>query len=222
MLVIHTDFEQGSQEWHDLRETRVGGSTCAPLFTEPSSKLKDKGHILGKGAMSLAYSLAAKQAKLDQPISYSPYQEVRTFSMAMERGTDLEPFARESYTEETGRKVQEVGYIEDTRFRFVGFSPDGLVGDEGLIEIKCPLGQEFTRVMLTGEIKKDYLCQMHFGMWITGRQWCEMYTYHPENRRQSLIRVERDPQIMARLDIAIPAFNNLVLAGIEALSNGGK
>lgn len=220
MLEINNDVEQGSPEWQALREARVGGSTCAPLFTEPPAKAKAAGEVLGKGAITMAYDIASRKVKLDQPITASPYHALTPMSEAMQRGQLLEPFARDAYREMTGNTVDEVGYVIDTDYDFIGFSPDGLVGDEGIIEIKCPMGKEFARVMHTRQIKKEYMCQMHLGMWLTGRQWCDHFTYHPDLPRASLIRVERDQEIMDRLDIVIPVFNNLVLDIIKSMTSG--
>ena len=220
MLVINTDIEQGSPEWHNAREARVGGSTCAPLFTEPPAKARDAGEVLGKGAVSLAYDIAARRVKLDQPITASPYYDLRPMSEAMEMGQLREPFARNAYQLKTGFKVDEVGYVTDTRYEFIGFSPDGFVGSDGMIEIKCPMGKEFARVRHTLKIKHEYMCQMNFGLWLTGRDWCDHFTFHPDSPVQSLIRVERDPAVMARLDVAIPAFNDLVIEIISSLLAG--
>lgn len=172
--------------------------------------------------MNMAYRLAATKIGLDVPTSASPYtpDTDRMVSEAMQRGIDLEPFARNQYTLRTGHNVQEVGYVELSGLEFVGFSPDGLIGDDGLVEIKCPMGPEFVRLRQTLEIKQEYIHQMQFGMWITGRAWCDHFTFHPDMGVASRIRVERDETMMQRLGEAIPAFNDLVIACISSAVAG--
>ena len=155
---------QGSDEWHALRAGRVGGSEADALL------VTGKGSVLGTGAKTMAYK---KMAQIHFPDDFEPpYQ-----SAAMQRGNELEMEARIAYESKTGAFVQEVGYI--SYGEYFGFSPDGIIEDGGLIEIKCPLGPEIIRFLATGEIDKSHIAQMQWGMMITGAPYCDYVVYHP-------------------------------------------
>lgn len=196
--IYHTDITQGTDEWMSIRQGKVGGSSSAALFVKGKS-----ADGLGAGAYTLAYEKAAEIMGL------SAWEESWQGNEATERGNELEPFARQWYERTKFIQVTELGYI--TRDWLFGTSPDGLVGTDGMIEIKCPSGKEFIRVAETAKIKPEYISQMQWGLWITGRAWCDHLTFHPDAKVQSLIRIHRDEAIMAMLDEKTEAFRQLVL-----------
>lgn len=95
----------------------------------------------------------------------------------MQRGNDYESKARAVYELETGNKVQQVGFIETDEFE--GCSPDGLVNEEGLLEIKNPNDNRFLQLILDEKIDKEYLDQMQMQMYVSKRAWCDFFAFNP-------------------------------------------
>lgn len=123
---------------------------------------------------------------------------------AMQRGSDLEGAARELYCAETGEIVQEMGFALHDLLD-IGYSPDGLVGSDGLIEIKCPANAYRLVSQLINGDATDYMDQIQGGMWITGRQWCDLVVYHPSLPLRP-IRIERDEKYIEKLEMDLFAF----------------
>lgn len=97
---------------------------------------------------------------------------------AMMRGTELEPVAREMYAlNEFDAVISEVGLIDHPTIAGFAASPDGLVNDDGLIEIKCPNTWTHLQTLKTGVPKRQYLLQMHAQMMCTGRKWCDFVSF---------------------------------------------
>ena len=118
---------------------------------------------------------------------------------AMARGTELEPEAR-AYYELIGGTVEEVGFcLHDDGF---GCSPDGLVGDTGLLEIKCPLAHTHVEYLREGVLPGLYVPQVQGQLLVTGREWCDFLSYHPD-MKPLLIRVERDEKFIQTLHDAL-------------------
>ena len=118
---------------------------------------------------------------------------------AMIRGTVLEPEAR-AYYELIGGTVEEVGFcLHDDGF---GCSPDGLAGDTGLLEIKCPLSHTHVEYLREGVLPGLYVPQVQGQLLVTGREWCDFLSYHPD-MRPLLIRVERDEKFIKTLHEAL-------------------
>lgn len=100
-------------------------------------------------------------------------------SPAMAWGTENEPFARAEYEARNICIVEEVGFVVHPTIPMAGASPDGLVGDDGLIEIKCPNTATHIETLITGKVDPDYLYQMAWQMECTGRTWCDFVSYDP-------------------------------------------
>ena len=143
---------------------------------------------------------------------------------AMQRGTDLEPLARDEYEARSGTMVEQVGIaLHDVLD--VGASPDGLVGDDGLVEIKCPFEMtRVARVWATGDVS-DYEHQVQWQLWVLGRSWCDVCVYDPrlEDVAMHLFvkRVHADPETFALFEREVPEFLNEV-AALQAQLNGEK
>ncbi|MBQ0803111.1 MAG: YqaJ viral recombinase family protein [Sulfitobacter litoralis] len=136
-------------------------------------------------------------------------------SSAMQHGTDTEPQARAFYEMETGLDVAEVGFIPNASIPMSGASPDGLVGELGLVEIKCPQPAEHIRVLGGGDIKRNYLLQMQWQMECTGREWCDFVSFNPSLPHEMQMhcqRVEADRELQADIAKAVTAF----LADVDA------
>jgi hypothetical protein len=175
--------EQNSEEWHELRLGRLTASKASSLLV----KGKDNG--IGAGMKSYIYKKAAERIT-GQAIEMST-------NAAMQRGHDLEPIAREVYQEETYNTVDQVGFISLNQY--IGFSPDGLVDQDGGVEIKCPMQDEYMKMLDNPtDIPKDHFAQMQFGMWVSGRSWWDYVRYHPLFGEKKLMihRVLRDESMM--------------------------
>jgi putative phage-type endonuclease len=125
-------------------------------------------------------------------------------SAAMQAGTELEPEARAAYAFFRNVDVKEVGAIPHPRIEWASASPDGLVGDDGLVEIKCPTPAVHMDTLLRpGKVEGQYLDQMMFQMACTGRAWCDFVSYnphYPEPMRLSVVRVMRHDQVIDAIE----------------------
>lgn len=130
-------------------------------------------------------------------------QEEKFTSAAMQHGTDTEPAARAMYMLETGTDVTETGFIPHPTIAMSGASPDGLAGEDGLIEIKCPNTATHLEFLQSRKPKHEYLLQMQWQMACTGRQWCDFISYDdrlPEKMAYRCIRITRDDKLIAELE----------------------
>ena len=138
---------------------------------------------------------------------------------AMEWGTAQESQARMAYEARTGAMIEEVGFIHHPTLKWVGGSPDGLIGKDGMIECKCPFEPAVhVSVLLTKEC--EHLPQIQGLLWITGRQWCDYVSYDPRMPAGLEIyvqRITRDDKFIADLTTAVIAFLAEVAAQHEAL-----
>lgn len=139
---------------------------------------------------------------------------------AMQWGTDQEPFARAAYEHHTGTMVEECGLVLHPEISDSGASPDGLVGDDGLIEIKCPSTATMIETLLDDKIPGKYITQMQWQMACTGRQWCDFVCFDPrmpEGLQLYIKRVDRDDAYIADLASEIRKFLAEVEAKVSAL-----
>jgi len=116
---------------------------------------------------------------------------------AMQRGTDLEPMAREFYSLASGNTVNETGFCKHDRME-CGVSPDGLISTDGGLEIKCPTPSWHVSYLRAGKLPTKYKQQVMGCMWITERQWWDFMSYH-ESMPALIVRVERDDDYIALL-----------------------
>lgn len=134
-------------------------------------------------------------------------------TFAMERGTILEAEARRVYTIATGDKVKEVGIVlpddDDKYAEWIASSPDGLVGKDGMIEIKCPLAKNFLQWTTPTDsgrevsyIKPEYKTQVQFNLMVTGRDWCDFLYYHPRGG-VAISRIYHDNDYIDRIKTAL-------------------
>lgn len=192
-MIIHTDITQGSIAWKELRAGRIGGTSAAALLTNGKS-----ANGLGTGAASMVYRKAAEYITGPEEDGY--------INAAMQRGTDMEPIARRRYENEYFTSVLEVGYISEGEY--LGVSPDGVIGDDGGLEIKCPGAEEFLRYFDTREIKKEYYVQVQWNLYISRRAWWDFAYYHPEFDPVDLIveRITPDADMFATWDEKVPVY----------------
>lgn len=164
-IKYYHNIEQGTPEWHDLHRGIITASEISQILT-PSLKTANNDK-----SRQLVYKKAAEviSGVVDDTFASSD----------MERGIMLEPFAVSEY-EKHFNKVDGCGFVTNDRWEFkIGYSPDGLVGDNGLIEVKSPSRKKHVEYMATGEMPKEYVAQVQTGLLVTGRQWVDFISYYP-------------------------------------------
>lgn len=185
---------QGSTEWKQAR----AGSLGASRLHEAIAKTKT-----GYGA-----SRANIMAELIcERLTGSPADKFVT--AAMQAGTETEPEARDAYVFYTGNTVIQVGLIRHPKIEQSHASPDGLVNDAGMLEIKCPQPAAHLETLLTQKIPEKYVTQMMWQMACSGRQWVDYVSYNPtfpENMRLFIKRVPRDAKRIDFLETEIAGF----------------
>jgi len=206
--MTYDQIEQGSDEWFAARLGKVTASRIADMMA-----------TIRSGAP--AASRANYEAELIAERLTGQRAEGYT-NAAMQHGVETEPEARADYEFCTNQIVQEVGFIPHPVIEMAGASPDGLVGDNGLIEIKCPNTAKHLDTLLTGKVEGKYIKQMQFQMACTGREWCDFVSYDPRlpvELNMKIIRVERDDALIAEIEREAVRFLSELDAKIEALNN---
>jgi len=176
-MIILND-EQGSPEWLASRLGRPSASMFSNLITtsgKPSSSAKKY----------IAEMVAERLTGRSKPFYTNDH---------MERGNFLEPEAREAYEFITDLEVVETGFILHDSEEF-GCSPDGLVANDGGLEIKCPSDGVHAGYLIDGKVPTKYYQQVQGCMWVTGRDWWDFMSYHPE-MPHLLVRMERNEEFI--------------------------
>lgn len=164
-LHVIENLEQGTPEWHDARRGMVTASVVGKLITAKTLKPASNDY-----SRALTMQLAAERITGWTDPSY--------FNADMARGVEHEPFAREAYVEQTGVEVREVGFmVRDFDGFQIGFSPDGLVDDDGSIEIKCPRAKGHVTTILSDRVPTQYLAQVQTGLLVSGRDWIDYVSF---------------------------------------------
>jgi len=183
-----SDIVQGSDAW---LKRRLGKATASR-----------QGDLTAKTKTGYAASRTDLQVELlIERLTQQPTPRIITEHMRF--GTITEPEARASYSFYRDVEVVEVGFIDHPMIRMAGASPDGLVGDDGLIEIKCPKTSTFLEIIESEKIPLKYMKQMQFQMACTERSWCDFVCYDPrvpEEMRLYVQRVNRDDEMIAFLE----------------------
>ena len=134
----------------------------------------------------------------------------------MAHGTRCEPIACALYEFTYDVTVQHAAWIPHPTLDYVGFSPDGLIGDDGMLEIKSPaLEPRHLRTVESGKCPDDYLPQVIGGLWVTGRQWCDFASFWEPTHDLCVVRVYRDEQFINRLAAECAAVWSEVLTAQE-------
>jgi len=174
----HHEIEQNTDEWMQLRQGKFTASTFRDLFASKTTK----------AYQNAIYRVVFERLTGEQPESFS--------NEYMRRGHELEPLARERYEAETFESVEDGGFFCSD---WVGASPDGLVGKDGLIEIKCPAYSTMIDYMIKQKLPSIYKWQVHGQMYCTGRKWVDFMSYHPK-LKPVIIRIDRDESIISELE----------------------
>jgi predicted phage-related endonuclease len=135
-------------------------------------------------------------------------------SEAMLWGKEHEQYARKLYQRLNNVRVQNVGFVKYDEY--IGCSPDGLVGTDGIIEIKCPNTSTHISYLQKDKLPPKYIPQVQGQLWITGRQWCDFISFDPRHKRKiHIVKVDRDDEYIAKLKIAVEQFKTELIAKIS-------
>lgn len=161
------------------------------------------------------WKIAAERATGHRGDTFTP-------SDAVAWGIEHEQTAREWYERFKGVKVVQTGMLVLNHIEGVACSPDGLVGQDGLIEIKCPGVKNAVKYMVSGP-SRQYTYQMQFQMWVTNRAWCDFVVFDPRNKicKATIKRVKRDPEIIARIEAEVLSATNEVNNILSSLKANG-
>lgn len=204
-MQIISDIEQGSDEWHALRY----GWITASKFKDVISS--GRGGAESKTRKSYMFQLAGE--------ILTEAREEGFTSEYMEWGTKTEPQARAMYELDTGNTVDQVSFIRHDSIK-AGCSPDGLVGDNGLIEIKCPKTTTQIETFLSGKMPTAHNAQVQGQLWISEREWCDFVSFDPRINGQSgyfKTRVFRDEDYIKELESKIIKFESDLLEIVGTL-----
>jgi putative phage-type endonuclease len=186
--------EQGTAEWLSERAGKVTASRIASVMAKTKT---------GYGADRANYMADL----IAERLTGIPKQGFT--NEAMRWGTETEPQARAMYELETGLTVIETGFVPHPTLEGTGASPDGLVGDSGLIEIKCPNTATHIETLRGAAIDRKYLLQMHWQMICTGRDWCDFVSFDPRlplEMQMHVRRVERDAELAEEITAEVTRF----------------
>lgn len=204
------DIIQRSAEWYAERCGSLGASQLADALAKTKS---------GWGA-----SRANLRAKLVVERLTGQQEEGFIRSAAMQWGVDKEEEARIAYSFMTGHDVTEVGLYKHPTIIGTHASPDGLVGDDGCIEIKCPNSATHIETLKSNLVAHKYLLQMQWQMRCADRQWCDFVSFDPRMPDHLMLyiqRVQRDNDMLAILESEVAAFLVEVDEDVKALSKLG-
>lgn len=176
------NFEQGSDEWFKIRLGKLTAS---------------KAQAISAGGAGLDTLVFEKVAELLTGKMKPPYT-----SIDIERGNEMELVARNSYELDSVDLVKQVGFVELDEF--VGCSPDGLVGDKGLVEIKCKNDANFAKYLYDRKVDPAHMWQMQMQMLVTERQWCDYVVFNDNFENSTVItRIERNKKDIEKLKVGL-------------------
>ena len=186
--------EQGSLEWHQMRLGKVTASRVADILAKTKT---------GPSASRQNYliELALQRTTGIIQESYS--------NSAMEWGTQTEPQARVAYEVKSGNFVDQVPFIDHPSIKWFGCSPDGLVSDRGLVEIKCPNSATHWDYFRHNRPPQKYVIQMQAQIAVTGRDWCDFVSFDhrmPDRSQLLVVRIDRDEAFIAEMEAEIKKF----------------
>ena len=198
-------MDQRTDEWFASRLGKATASRIADIIAKTKT---------GPSASRENYAVQLVLERITQTKgeSYS--------NAAMQWGTETEPLARQAYELKRGLFVDEVGFIDHPTIANSGASPDGLVGTDGLVEIKCPNSATHMETLVTRKIPQKYIPQMTWQMACTGRNWCDFVSFDPrfpEHLQIFIERIEYDPTYVRMLELEVTQFLDEVEKKVEIL-----
>lgn len=201
------DIIQGSEEWHAMRLGKVTASRVADVIAKT------------KSGYSTSRANYAAQLIVER-LTGTPTENFT--NAAMQWGKDMEPEARTAYEFYRAEEVEQVPFIDHPTIGDSGASPDGLVGVDGLVEIKCPITATHIETLTGRSAPAKYITQMQWQMACTGRKWCDFVSYDPrmpESMRFFCTRIDRDNQMIADLETEVIKFLSDVRSKVDELKS---
>lgn len=198
-------IEQGSDDWKALRLGKATASRMADICAKTKT---------GWGASRANYAAQLIAERLTGTVADS------YTNAAMEWGTATEADARAAYAFYQDAAVEQATFVPHPSIEMSGASPDGLIGTDGLVEIKCPNTATHIETLLKGGVPEKYILQMHWQMACTGRQWCDFVSFDPrmpENLRLFVKRIQRDGVLLLDLEDKVKDFLSEVHAKTTTL-----
>ena len=176
------NFEQRTAEWYEVRLGRITASAASRIVTATGKPSTSQDALVNE----LAHEVITQSMDWTDP------------TPAMQRGIDLEPRACAMYEFSSGNDVDHVGFCAHDEM-MIGCSPDGLIGDDGGLEIKCPLAHNHIGYFLDEKCPSKYYPQVQFSMFVTGRSWWDFMSFHPDYP-ELIVRVNRDDDFITTLE----------------------
>jgi putative phage-type endonuclease len=191
---------QGSQEWIDSRIGKVTASRVGACFTKPRS-----GHSVSKVREAYLADLLAERLTGKPSVPSYAYGDN---GEAVSWGVQTEAFAREAYMVRTGLQIEKVGFIDHPTVPMSGASPDGLVGLDGGVEIKCPNTKTHLETVRLGKVPPQHLPQIKWNMACTGRAWWDFVSFDPRAEEEQFFRrqVWADLNELRTMELGVFAF----------------
>ena len=209
--MIDLEIKQGTEEWHQIRLGKVTASRVSDVM----SKIKS-GESAGR-----------KNYKMDLVVERLTNTPTSSFTnAAMAWGTETEPLARMAYEVHSGNFVETVAFIQHPSIEWFGCSPDGLIGSEGNLEIKCPNTSTHIDYLLAGVTPAKYVPQMQTQMACTGRLWTDFVSYDPRlppELQLFVVRLDRDEAYIQQIEDEVKQFLDEVeqiYSQLKARNNG--
>lgn len=197
-MSMELDIQQQTEAWAKLRLGKCTASRIADIL--PGKK----GNYLASREKYLDECVMGRFGILPEPVFVSK---------AMERGTEYEGFARYHYEQKHGVMVEQISFIDHYLIANAGASPDGLVGSDGMLEIKVPNSGTHFNYIIEGVVPEEYKPQMSWQMACSGRQWVDFISFDdrvPEELKYFEIRYERDEDYIKMLEKEVALFNSEV------------
>lgn len=174
---------------------------------------KGKSDIFGKTAIAYANRIILERIGVEVP---------EVFAKALDHGNEWEEYAITEYEKQTGSFVEPTSVIEHPELNFVAGTPDGLVGEDGMIEVKCPFNPaNHLENLKSGAQIEDYKYQIQGYLWITGRKWCDFVSYDPrfpEQFRLFVRRVHRDQVLIDAIKDRCIQFENYIQSMLQFIN----
>ena len=200
-------MEQHTEEWWQARCGRVTASRIADVMAKTKT-----GY--GAGRKNYMAELLTERLTGEPAPGFS--------NAAMQWGTDTEPKARNAYQFLTMETVVETGFWVHPEIEWSGASPDGLIGKDGLIEIKCPNSATHIETLKAEKVADKYVKQMQWQMACTGRQWCDFMSFDPrlpDHLQAWITRINRDDELIAQIEEEVRAFLAELEIDLETLQS---
>lgn len=200
-------IEQGSQEWLALRAGKVTASKVADVMSS----------ITTAGYKNYLADLVVERLTGKKTESFT--------NAAMQWGVDQEPIARAEYEVKTGNFVDQIAFVDHPTIANFGCSPDGLVGNDGLIETKCPNTATHIDYVMQDKVPTKYIPQIQCQLAVTGRKWCDFVSFDPrlpDGLQILIVRLERDDEYIEKLEARVVKFLDEVNSAVNGLKEKMK